>query len=351
MVEHRPPEAVPLAGHRVVEVPPVAVLGASAVLVPWLVKVGLFDQHEALDRGEHLQDGAVRAPHLLWPSWPRPQNREAHFATVVEVGVEPHSPVPSRHQIHLRWHGREGVRKVHVELKAPARVRSALRTRDQRLHQVHPLGVVPKKDRRALVKRQRGGEGSQLLNQPLDAGGGWWAIALGLRQVVMRLELGLAKLPRLHDVAVVNRRPNGGGSSIACRRGCIWAVLLDQSRSPSVGLNDGAIHVLRDDPIERPHRLEQGVGNGRVPLVFLKRLEELLVLRNRLDDTNGSLVERAVAGNVDHRVGGHEFPEQPRKCRPRQRLGNPCRSSTSDTHQPHQPHTQRPVTSSIETVK
>lgn len=108
-----------------------------------LVEVRQLDQDHALDRHEHLQQRRLGRPLFLRPSsriafvrhtfldtyvedappCPRPEERQAHLAVVVQVRVEPHRPAAGRAEMHERRLVRVLDRDEAVELEQPPGVR------------------------------------------------------------------------------------------------------------------------------------------------------------------------------------------------------------------------------------
>mmetsp|Transcript_1430 Transcript_1430/g.3884 ORF Transcript_1430/g.3884 Transcript_1430/m.3884 type:complete len:222 (-) Transcript_1430:166-831(-) len=110
-----------------------------------LVEVGVLHHDLRLDGHDDLEHAAVRRVPLLalMPAVPRAQQRQAHLAVRVQVGVEAHAALARRLKHHERRHVGVAAREEEVKHKAAALIRRALRSRQHHAHLVQPIRVVP----------------------------------------------------------------------------------------------------------------------------------------------------------------------------------------------------------------
>eukprot|EP00968_Pinguiococcus_pyrenoidosus_P026475 scaffold7092_cov262-Pinguiococcus_pyrenoidosus.AAC.35 len=112
----------------------------------------MIDENQTLYADEHLEEGRL----LLVPAWPgpRPDERQADFAIVVEIRIEAYSPPACRQELHLRWLVRIVHGQVDVELEKAVLVRRVLGTNDERLQEAEVLVIAPQEDGRSRFNGQ-----------------------------------------------------------------------------------------------------------------------------------------------------------------------------------------------------
>ena len=119
-----------------------------------LIKVDFFGHNNCLDRQHHLQQVTnLRVPILAGIPSPSPQQRQTHLPATIQVRVESHISRPSRFQITFRRTRRITRRQINMILEQTIRIRSPLRPRNERLHNIQPVLISTYKYRVIRVTR------------------------------------------------------------------------------------------------------------------------------------------------------------------------------------------------------
>lgn len=104
---------------------------ATRALVAGLVEIRLRDENQRLDRDEHLEEtGSVRVPLLFRSAVPRVEHRQAHFAVVVEIGIESDRVPAGGGQMDLHRRLRIVRREVDVKFETAVTVWRIARSRN-----------------------------------------------------------------------------------------------------------------------------------------------------------------------------------------------------------------------------